>query len=393
MCDTIGRIISSDYAIFGKNSDRAVNEPQLLEFHAAKDHQEGETLKCTYISIPEARHTNAIVLSRPSWIWGGEIGVNEFGVCIGNEAVFTKGPYGKDALIGMDLLRLGLERGSSAKQALEAIIDLLQRYGQGGNCGYDSDFHYDNSFLIMDREDLYVLETKDKEYVYKKCDHTSISNCLSIEDDGDRYSGERINFRKRYSDFIMTTGSKGKTRRSSSLGQKLEGLEDMMAILRSHTLDGPFLHGTVGSVCMHASNPLTADETTMSMIVELKKDDIIIWTSGSSCPCISLYKPHLFEPGGLIANEDGQSAYWYSREEFNRRFLNALVPSAYREDLDRTQKEINRLDRKDYAKAMDLDEEFHHRYKDDILEYRRGNLIYSSFWKRKNAILAEEMGR
>ena len=125
MCDTIGKIINSNYAIFGKNSDRAVNEPQVVEYYEAKDYEDNEILKCTYISIPQVKHTNAIVLSRPTWLWGGEIGVNEYGLCIGNEAVFTKGKYGKDSLIGMDLLRLALERSKTPLEAINCIIDLL----------------------------------------------------------------------------------------------------------------------------------------------------------------------------------------------------------------------------------------------------------------------------
>lgn len=50
--------------------------------------------------------THAVILSRPSWLWGAEMGANELGVCIGNEAVWTKEPVGQgEALLGMDLLR------------------------------------------------------------------------------------------------------------------------------------------------------------------------------------------------------------------------------------------------------------------------------------------------
>lgn len=52
--------------------------------------------------------THAVILSRPSWLWGAEMGANEHGVCIGNEAVWTKEPVGEgEALLGMDLLRCG----------------------------------------------------------------------------------------------------------------------------------------------------------------------------------------------------------------------------------------------------------------------------------------------
>jgi hypothetical protein len=104
MCDTIGVLLDSS-AIFGKNSDRSPNEPQAAEFYPARVCKESD-LAATYITIPQARETLAVLLSRPTWMWGAEIGVNEAGVAIGNEAVFTKGAYGKPALTGMDLLRL-----------------------------------------------------------------------------------------------------------------------------------------------------------------------------------------------------------------------------------------------------------------------------------------------
>ena len=49
-----------------------------------------------------------MILSKPAWMWGAEMGANDAGVCIGNEAVFTKLNSEKDVeekLLGMDLLR------------------------------------------------------------------------------------------------------------------------------------------------------------------------------------------------------------------------------------------------------------------------------------------------
>ena len=89
MCDTIGRRIGENHSIFAKNSDRSPNEPQIIEFIEHKKHSQ-DKLKCTYISIDQVEETNAMVISRPVWLWGAEMGVNEHGVCIGNEAVFTK---------------------------------------------------------------------------------------------------------------------------------------------------------------------------------------------------------------------------------------------------------------------------------------------------------------
>ena len=65
-------------------------------------------LQCTYIEVDQVPHTFAVTLSKPAWTWGAEMGANEHGVCIGNEAVWTKmsGPEDdEERLLGMDLLR------------------------------------------------------------------------------------------------------------------------------------------------------------------------------------------------------------------------------------------------------------------------------------------------
>lgn len=62
--------------------------------------------KCTYIEIEQVAHTYAVVLSRPAWLWGAEMGANEHQVCIGNEAVWGReSADGDEALLGMDLVR------------------------------------------------------------------------------------------------------------------------------------------------------------------------------------------------------------------------------------------------------------------------------------------------
>ena len=51
-------------------------------------------------------YTHAIVLSKPAWMWGAEMGANDQGVCIGNEAVWTRESVNtEEALLGMDLVR------------------------------------------------------------------------------------------------------------------------------------------------------------------------------------------------------------------------------------------------------------------------------------------------
>ena len=55
----------------------------------------------------------------PWWVWGLEQGVNQCAVAIGNHTVFSNEALEEqDGLIGMDLVRLGLERGRTAAEAL-----------------------------------------------------------------------------------------------------------------------------------------------------------------------------------------------------------------------------------------------------------------------------------
>ncbi|XP_040297798.1 secernin-3 isoform X2 [Bufo bufo] len=176
--------------IFGKNSDRPSDEVQEIVYFPGQSYEPGEKLQCTYIEIEQAEKTHAVVLSRPSWLWGAEMGANEFGVCIGNEAVWGKEEIDdKEALLGMDFVRLGLERADTAHGALDVIIGLLEKYGQGGNCMESPmSFTYHNSFLIADRKEAWILETAGQYWAAEKVDGgiKNISNNLSITSKIDR---------------------------------------------------------------------------------------------------------------------------------------------------------------------------------------------------------------
>lgn len=128
-------VLRAGQQYYGKNSDRPLGEAQPLVWFPPQDHGDGETVECTYISIPQVPHTYGVLGSRPYWIWGFEMGVNERGVAIGNEAQGSRDESGETqtGLLGMDLLRLGLERGATAREAVEVITGLLEQYGQRGN--------------------------------------------------------------------------------------------------------------------------------------------------------------------------------------------------------------------------------------------------------------------
>lgn len=423
MCDTLG-FVGKDRAIFGKNSDRSPNEPQLLEYTTALlrfdtlvEHTfvEGQRLpiahekkamqKLTYCSVEQSGESHAVLLSRPSWMWGAEMGVNDCGLCIGNEAVFTRGKYGKEGLTGMDLVRLALERSDSAKAALELIIDFLERYGQGGNCGYDHEFYYDNSFLLMDAEELYVLETAGKDWAWKKSGRASISNRLSLGADADAYSAERCDFAKKHLEPVYSTFSGSAERKGSSAAclSTAEDTADMMAALRRHrdNVEDPFARGSVDSVCMHFGG-LVGDHTTSSMIVELKAGHSLVWATGSSCPCVSLYKPWLFgtEPVAPVFAPNGKEGerYWREQEAFRRSLLGKRLPADYYDMRDALEKswleKAESCPEEEFAafsRRCAVEEwEFFKHWKNYEFESVSTPLGFRSRWEKKNRVFREE---
>ncbi len=314
MCDTMVVLPNSTAdgsLIFAKNSDREPNEAHHLLAVPAGDHTTGEMVQCTYIQIPQAAHTHAVLLAKPFWIWGAEMGANEHGVVIGNEAVFTKLPYEKTpGLIGMDFLRLALERAASASDALQVITRLLETHGQSGNCGFAHPLYYHNSFLIADPREAWILETAGRQWAARQVkDVGSISNAITIGRDWDLASADLVNlavdrgwcrqrdqfdFGKCYSDFLYTTFSAAASRQSctsdalrAARGQL--GVSDLIGILRSHRASSPAWSPapavTGADVCMHAGwGPVRGSQSTGSLVSHLAPDLHTHWATASSAP-------------------------------------------------------------------------------------------------------------
>ncbi len=318
MCDTVVSFKTSDNkkSFFGKNSDREPGEIQFIDvsidpvkefkenpfYESLSKYTEGPLINLKEVFY-NFKHPYKAILSRPVWMWGAEMGVNEKSLTIGNEAVFSKEKPSKTGLLGMDVLRLALHNTSNSTEAKDFIINLIIKYGQGGDGGYKSSIYYHNSFLITDGKEAIVLETSGKDYAWKYVkDSASISNCYTIKDNyekmesGDIQSGSG-NFKKHFEGKFYTFFSKGNVRQSYTSNYLMNNdasLDSLKNLLRSHISDSDKPGKTMSSICIHARG-IVKSETTASMIVEYGEGSPVIWFTSSPYSCVSTYKPMVLE--------------------------------------------------------------------------------------------------
>lgn len=338
MCDTwvaLADATRTQQVIFAKNSDRPIFDCQPLVRYPAQDWPANSQIQLEYRQIPQVPRTYANLGSSPYWSWGYEEGINEHGVVIGNEAIYTRtfsqlaaayqtGEAIELGLVGMDLIRLGLERGATAAQAVEVMGQLIEQYGQFGS-GVPTQSHieggYDNSFIIADPTEAYVLEALGTRWAARRITtgYTAISNQMTIRQQWDLGSEDLEAFARQSGwpvdepfDLARAYIDEGKPRqlshirlmRSQQLLEQRSGditPEWMMRIARDHYedsfLQGPYFDAADPdflSICMHVSPAdFTWGNTASSCVAPLPTSGqdlpYFLWTPGP--PCNGCYVP------------------------------------------------------------------------------------------------------
>ena len=390
MCDTWAALADATrdgQVILGKNSDRPMFDCQPLVRYERRIWPAGSQLQLEHVQIPQVAETYTTLGSSPYWCWGYEEGINEFSVAIGNEAIHTK-PYqragqswsGGEAvqfgLLGMDLIRLGLERGRTAAEATTVIGELVEEYGQFGS-GAPTRSHaeggYDGSFLIVDPHEAWILETAGRRWVARRVDQgtASISNQPSTREHWDRGSEDVAEYAVEMGwwpadesdsfDFARAYINDNKPRHLSHLrvmrtGQLLDAergdvtLGFMKRIARDHFEDtflrGPYFDAADPdclTVCMHNSPAdFTWGNTASSCVAILpnKEGDLPVfwWTPGP--PCNGCYVPFFIHGQSLPAIVSTAGLQGKSVTAPNLVVADSFVDDSYwwlfRELLDRT---------------------------------------------------------
>lgn len=359
MCDTlvaVGHASSDGSTILGKNSNRHPNEAQPLRYFPRQQHKPGAVVRSTWgVKIPQVKETNEFVLSQPYWMWGGEMGANEWGVAIGNEAVYSLELLEDKGLLGMDLIRLGLERTRTAGECLDIILELLTRYGQGGQAFAHVPFGYHNSFIIADPHEAWVLETAGRHYVALRIvdEVYAISNGYTIRNKWDLASANLVehaveqgwspsdkefDFTTAYSEPHLREDLKCEARcaRSLLLLREAKGritVPRMMSFLRDHGAEAARdaawspADGPESPLCRH-SVPQSIDGTTASYVGHLTdKLPPVHWFTEGGPPCLTPFKPVFLGGAGISEGATDQlklfnpRARWWQQERLHRLVL------------------------------------------------------------------------
>ncbi|MCQ2415922.1 MAG: C69 family dipeptidase [Lachnospiraceae bacterium] len=300
-CDTLvltSKITANKQNTLCKNSDRPLGEAQPLCFY---ERSEGKY---------------AVLGSRPYWMDGFEMGANEKGLFIGNEAEGSRMPKEtEEGITGMAMLRTALEKAAAAREAIDVIADLLKEHGQNANAHPTMDRRYENTFILCDQEEAWVMETAGREWAAKKVeDFAAVSNCYQITDDYDLCSegmeqlvtenrwlrpGEKVNFAKAFTaPADRQRNSVARMRRMQKLVTEKMTVKDMQKIFRDHfegELNEPRFgscYGNFVTICMHAlTGGIDSSQTAASMIMSYDErwKFKFLWAAG--LPCLSVYIP------------------------------------------------------------------------------------------------------
>jgi secernin len=419
-CDTFA--VHADHTpyratLLAKNSDRPARESQPLRWLEGR--RGGGRLNLAYVEIDDVAETIPHLGSSPYWCWGHEIGVNARGVAIGNEALFTRdvaataaadraGQAITPGILGMELLRLGLERGTTAREAIAVMTELVERHGQYGAGTVSQDrpaAAYDNSYLVADAGEMWVLETSGRRWVTKQVHdpYWALSNEPTVRDDWDSGAADlaayanaqgwarsdgRLDFAATFLDpAVPLQVSHLRLQRSRQLladavaGQGV-GFAEARGVLSDH-YEGTFLDGPkfnparpdFHTLCMHDHpSGFTWGNTAASMIAVLPaRGRPYAWWAATT-PCTSIYVPVALagesipaalsragsqhgagpHPEKAVADTSVDGSYWWSFQNLLESVAGDVDGSRYHERQPHVRARFDRLQQQWLEQVEDL---------------------------------------
>jgi len=144
MCDTVVSLRASENesSFFGKNSDREPGELQFIDvsvdpqkefeeksfYEKLSKYTEGPLVTLRKI-FNKFEHPYKAILSRPVWMWGAEMGVNEKGLTIGNMKNLLRSHLSDSGVPGKSMSSICVHARGIVKS--ETTASMIVEYGKG----------------------------------------------------------------------------------------------------------------------------------------------------------------------------------------------------------------------------------------------------------------------
>uniref|UniRef100_A0A914UK51 Dipeptidase n=1 Tax=Plectus sambesii TaxID=2011161 RepID=A0A914UK51_9BILA len=293
--------------IVGKNAHLPSADVMEVIFTAATD-QDAKTLQqCSLVSVPQVAKTLATVLNKAAWCWGAEMGANErsvFAACVAISSKLQASKGDVDALLPCDLVRLALERGMTAKEAVVVVGKLVEEVGLGGPLSESNPQlkNADAGLVIADRDEAWIMEAVGKHWVAKKLTEGAVhvTNRFTIGAQFDLSSAGIAEYAKSQSlwdgngefDFGRAfnvngaeNGNGGQQLLNKSTANGKFTVQNMMEILRNKE----------SKICSADGAELRAMGSIVSLLAP--KESVHFFTAASN-PCTVGFKPFLFDSNG-----------------------------------------------------------------------------------------------
>ena len=328
--------------LFAKSADCEVNEANAVVRIPRRKHVKGEAVRLTHLVIPQAEETYEILLTKAFWTYGCEIGVNEYGLAMGEEAVFTtEMEEEKDGIIGPDLMRIGLERARNCQEAIQIMTSLLEQYGQGGSAELKGNSHFDSSFLMSDPEEAYILETAGRRLggeegggsrlhlQHAGHPHATGSVCSAADDQAEDSTGPPT---YALPEVPPTLGSPMRQAITYDSLQAALGAHHGQEHLRHHAPARRWLppgHApkrTATSASMPGRRRTAGGRRTGSWSPTSGPHGVMAWVTGTSGNCVSIFKPvflgvDLPDLGPYPTEHFDPRSLWWKHELLHRRAM------------------------------------------------------------------------
>jgi secernin len=343
-CDMVvalGRATVDGGTLFGQNSDRSAGRWHVLRRTAGRTCAADEKVRTRFLELPQARQTFTVLGSQPEGWWGYTHGLNEHALAVGFVPLRSKLTGGRRGLLAADLVRLVLERGRTARAAVDTLTELVERHGQGATPGMTG-AEGDAAFLLADPTEAFVVETAGDYWVSQQAlEVRAVSNLSTIHQDWDRIArglaaeafdqgwwpadGSKVNFADAFAECPIGQGSAlRRWGRATCLLEHHNGRIDPALVRRlltdhyegTHFEVDPLasLHGPV-PLCQHGA---AGHATAASFMAQLGPgpDQLPRAWCAFGPPCLSLYLPvfltgdlpraYTQAPGGPVAGLAGR---------------------------------------------------------------------------------------